>query len=76
MIRPMADGALVALGDGRTLVVSEMYERIVSVCTKATIRTELAAILTESSEFEPANVDRVIDLLVETGILEESDGLS
>ncbi len=69
MVRPMAEGTLVVVGDQRPVLLDALHERIVAVCSRATERPELLEVFEELSGLDSSTLEEALDQLVSAGVL-------
>jgi len=71
MVRPMAEGSVVLVGDDPPAVVGALHERLLAVCGRPTERDELVEVMCDLGEFDEVSVRTAIDELVEQRLLAE-----
>jgi hypothetical protein len=69
MVRPMADGSIVLVGEQPPVVIGSLHERLLAVCSRPTERAELVEVMDELGEFDRDSVLAALDELIERGLL-------
>ena len=72
MVRPMAEGSVVLVGDAPPMVIGTLHERLLAVCVRPTERDELVEVMRDLGEFDECSVRTALGELVERGLLAAS----
>lgn len=72
MVRPMAEGSVVLVGDAPPMVIGTLHERLLAVCVRPTERDELVEVMRDLGEFDEGSVRTALGELVERGLLAAS----
>jgi len=72
VVRPMAEGSVVLVGDAPPMVVGTLHERLLAVCVRPTERDELVEVMCDLGEFDERSVLAALEELVERRLLADS----